>query len=619
MGASGRTLGWLLNESASDTGVDRDALARALIELTREAEREKAASAAAAAQDPRLDQLRRLLLGHEIATLSRLRERIDDPELFADAVSRALPSAIAQASARDQRLGEVLAPTLASATQSSIRKDPRTLVNIIYPVIVPAIRRSITETIDATFESLNRTLAWSLSWRGLKWRLEAWRTGVPFAQVVLRHTLVYRVEHVFLIHRHTGLLIAQATAQDAAGQDPQLVSSMLVAIQDFVRDSFASGQDDALDSLRHGELLLWCEQGPAASLVAVIRGTPPESLHTVLNDTLMRIHAERGQALADFDGDSAPFADVSAQLAECVRLRQLSPHGRRRRRRPWLAGLLLLAVLGVATDAWRQARHEAGLWSNYVERLRGEPGIVVASAGKTTDGWQLSGLRDPLAADPDELLRLSGLDPARVHASWQPYQALNPSLVLQRLQALLAPPPTAGLAVDGDRIVASGEASAAWLQKARDIGRTLPAGTPQLELAAVRDLDDGELGRLRRDIEAKAVLFDFGEVIPGGAFDATLDEVAEGIRQLAELSARLGVVPRVTITGHSDSTGRSSANLSVSVARAEVVRALLIKRGVGPETVTVRGAGPLEPLNREESEAERSLNRRVSFRVAIDE
>ncbi|HRO59740.1 MAG TPA: hypothetical protein PK177_11345, partial [Burkholderiaceae bacterium] len=425
MGASGRTLGWLLNESASDTGVDRDALARALLELTREAEREKAASAAAAAQDPRLEQLRRLLLGHDIATLSRLRERIDDPELFADAVSHALPSAVAQATARDQRLGEVLAPTLASATQSSIRRDPRTLVNIIYPVIVPAIRRSITETIDATFESLNQTLAWSLSWRGLKWRLEAWRTGVPFAQVVLRHTLVYRVEHVFLIHRHTGLLIAQATAQDAASQDPQLVSSMLVAIQDFVRDSFASGQDDALDSLRHGDLLLWCEQGPAASLVAVIRGTPPESLHAVLNDALMRIHGERGQALADFDGDSAPFADVSAQLAECVQLRQVSPHGRRRRRRrPWLAALLLLAALAIASDAWRQSRHEAGLWANYVERLRAEPGIVVASAGKTGEGWHLSGLRDPLAADPDRLLHLSGLDPRRVDAHWQPYQAL---------------------------------------------------------------------------------------------------------------------------------------------------------------------------------------------------
>ena len=60
---------------------------------------------------------------------------------------------------------------------------------------------------------------------------------MSFAEVVLKHTLVYRVEHVFLIHRHTGLLIAHAASQDATSQDPQLVSSMLSAIQDFVRDS----------------------------------------------------------------------------------------------------------------------------------------------------------------------------------------------------------------------------------------------------------------------------------------------------------------------------------------------------------------------------------------------
>ena len=58
--------------------------------------------------------------------------------------------------------------------------------------------------------------------------------GNTFAEVVLRHTLVYQVEHAFLIHGHTGLLIAHAAAENATSQDPQLVSSMLTAIQDFI-------------------------------------------------------------------------------------------------------------------------------------------------------------------------------------------------------------------------------------------------------------------------------------------------------------------------------------------------------------------------------------------------
>jgi OOP family OmpA-OmpF porin len=57
----------------------------------------------------------------------------------------------------------------------------------------------------------------------------------------------------------------------------------------------------------------------------------------------------------------------------------------------------------------------------------------------------------------------------------------------------------------------------------------------------------------------------------------------------------------------------------LSLARAEAVRALLKKRGVDPDLLTVRGAGQLEPLEAASSEAARSANRRVSLKVSIEE
>src|SRR5580704_9551807 len=100
---------------------------------------------------------------------------------------------------------------------------------------------------------------------------------------------------------------------------------MLVAIQDFVRDSFSGAEQQGLDSLRLGELRLWSEAGPFATLVAVIRGDPPEGLHDTLRNALSRIHAERHHALESFDGDSSGFADIAAQLAEVVALKQRAP------------------------------------------------------------------------------------------------------------------------------------------------------------------------------------------------------------------------------------------------------------------------------------------------------
>jgi len=611
------TLDWLLRLCPSDSGIDRKNLAGLLAELACSVEPGLSKGIGIPARDPRLEQLRTLLFGHEIEVLSRLREVVENPEEFAAAVGRVLHGAIANASS-DERLGPVLAPALERATQSSIRKDPGTLINVLYPLIVPAIRKSIGETVDETFQSLNETLKHSLSWRGLRWRWEAWRTGRSFAEVVLKHTLVYQVEHVFLIHRHTGLLIVHVAAKEATSQDPQLVSSMLAAIQDFVRDSFSGVRHQGLDTMQLGELRLWSEQGPFATLVAVIRGNPPETLHETLRAVLTRIHTERSRTLESFNGDSSGLGDVEAQLLECVALRQRAQRNTRRGF-PWLvamiAGVLLLAAGLWGLRSWEDARH----WDRYISQLRTKPGIVITETGRRNGKFFVAGLRDPLAVDPQALLLGSKIDPRRVIASWASFQGLDPALVLERLRAQLQPPASVTLAVADGRVVATGTATPTWLARARSAGRLLPIGAPEFDLSAVRDVNDGPLSKLSDAIESRSIHFDYDEPLPPPGQNATLDQVAKELNELATLASSLGVRTRVTLTGHSDSTGRGTFNLSLSLARAEAVRALLKKRGVDPDLLAVRGAGPLEPLEVEASDAARSVNRRVSFTVGIGE
>jgi outer membrane protein OmpA-like peptidoglycan-associated protein len=745
-------LEWLLRPSLPESGIDRKAFAGMLLDVARNVQPELCERVPGMAPvDLRLEQLRGLLLGREIEVLARLRDTVEDPEQLAAAVARILPTAFAEASS-EARLGQVMAPALERATQSSIRNDPRTLINILYPMIVPAIRKSITETIDQTFQSINESLKHSLTWRGLRWRWEAWRTGATFAEVVLRHTLVYQVEHVFLIHRHTGLLISHVAAENAASQDPQLVSSMLTAIQDFVRDSFTGAEHQGLDTLRLGQLTLWSEPGPFATLVAVIRGNPPEELHGILANTLSRIHEERHAALEAFDGDSAGLADIEAELTECAALRQQAPQGARPSV-PRVIALVALTLL-LAIGAWGVRRwQEDRRWEDYVSRLREQPGIVVTEAGRRDGGFQVGGLRDPLAIDPDQLLTEAGIDPTRVIARFVPYRALDPRIALKRLQATLDPPPDVHLTLDGDRIVAQGSAPTQWLEAARVTGRTLstealtldltgvtdadaadsrrwddyvarlrrepglviteaerrdgryrlaglrdplatdpqsmlagtgidparvtarfapyqaldpqtvrkrleaslnppssvrfridgdavvaqgsapslwlerariaaralPTGAPRFDLSAVQNITDETIGNVRDAIQSRTVRFDNNEPLPAAGQDPILDKLADELKELASLSAALQVTTKVMVTGHADAAGKGTFNLSLSLARAEVVRALLKKRGVDPDLLAVRGAGALEPTEKEDSDAARSANRRVSFTAQVEE
>ena len=434
-----------------------------------------------------MEQLRTLLVGHEIEVLARLQAVIEDPEKLAAAVGRVLPTAIAEASA-DARLGQVLVPALEKATERSIARNPRILVDILYPLIVPTIGKSIRETIAATFQSVNQTLKYSLTWRGLKWRWEAWRGGTSFAAIVLKYTLVYQVEHVFLIHRHTGLLISHVAAEDAASQDPQLISSMLMAIQDFVRNSF-SGASQGVDTLMLGELKLWCEAGPFAMLVAVIRGDPPEEYHDTLRQALTRMHAERHAALESFDGDSSGFADIEAELSEClIGEQQARPRPARFRRLIFIAWLVvMLSIAGAFGWRWWDSGR---LWQNYIKQLRAEPGIVVTEVSEREGKLIVSGLRDPLAVDPQAMLKQLGINPDTVVSRWEPYEAMQPHFVAQRLKSALEPPPSVMLEVEGDRTVAQGKAPTEWLARARSAAKALPAGAPSFDLSAVQDTDE---------------------------------------------------------------------------------------------------------------------------------
>lgn len=72
---------------------------------------------------------------------------------------------------------------------------------------------------------------------------------------------------------------------------------------------------------------------------------------------------------------------------------------------------------------------------------------------------------------------------------------------------------------------------------------------------------------------------------------------------------------KLEITGHTDNQGQPEENLKLSIKRSKAVADYLAKKGVAAVRIKNEGRGDAEPIEDNETEEGRSLNRRVEFTI----
>ena len=546
-------------------------------------------------------QLRTLLLAPEQTQLDELRDRLDNHVVEPGDVSRVLPEAIAMRGESDQQMSTALTPYVENGFIAAVRKSPRAIVDAIAPIMGPAIRQAIARALQSMTQSLNRSLDESLSIRGFRWRLEAWRTGRSFAEVVLVHTLRYRVEQVFLIHRETGLLLHHVATAATVVQDQHVISGMLTAIQDYVRDSFGASQEQTLDNFQVGEWTVWIEQGSQAYLACVIRGTPPASLREDVRDARDHIHALYANALADFAGDATPFKATQPDLESCVQAHYESPQ-KQGALKGWI--LIGLIVLGIVWWGW-MAYQAQSRWSHLLDRLREEPGIVITQARSMWGDYHIEGLRDPLAKAPTALVIEAGLNPATVKMEWAPFYALDAPLVLARAQSILRPPESVQFHIEGGILVATGSASPDWAREAKRLAVLVPGISQYRDDGLVTASISALLDRINRTV----IHFPSGSSTVEPSERVALDTVAAILRELDQLVSQSSQRVHLEVLGWTDATGPPARNLQLSQERAEAVVAVLREKRLDKAATVVLGS--VRPLDQGGSNQE-SANQRVA-------
>ena len=513
----------------------------------------KAEDASANADAKSLAELQELLFGEYMRHVQHLRNRLDDADLRALEDSKILAQSLTLSAKRDPKLKMALQPLVEESLRLSVDRDPAMLAGALFPIVGEAVRKAVAHALQQMFDSMNAILAQSFSLKRWRWRFEARRSGKTFAEVALARSLSYRVEHVYIIHRKTGLLLAEVTNQANLLQDADMVVGMLTAIQDFARDSFTSEKKDDLEVIQLGEFKIWLQHGPVALLAAVVRGQPPASLRNLFLMRVEQIHKDFHAGMAQFEITGQAVPGIEAGLDEC--LVEDANAGKQSYLKFKIAGVLLLAA--VAGALFVHIRY-LNRWSHYLEALQRQPGIVVIDDQRKGRKLFVRGLRDPMAIVPESLLADYRVPAKNVSEHWEPYFSLDP------------------------------------------------------RFANVRRLD-AEATVLRK----QAVRFEVDSIkLPIDQL-ALVDTIADEIHELAADAASQNRQLHIQLYGHTDTTGTDEHNDLLSQQRAEAIVHSLVSRGIDPSLLSAAGLGAKQPGHVTDEAEEQDLDRRVTFQVDL--
>lgn len=553
--------------------------------------------------DIELEKLRTLILGEKYKKITDS-VRHDARDIVRDVVTEA----IHDREHRDGSVKNVLQPMVEDSVQRSVANNSERLINSLYPIVGSLVRKSVSAFLAEFMEKTNQLLENSLTLKGLKWRISAWKAGVSFAQYAASQTFIYRVEHVFLIHKETGILLKSVALNSDNASDADLISSMLTAINDFVGDSFLS-QDDALkeqlQSVHTDNFNLVIKPGPNALLVAAVTGNPPQYMSDQLQLTLENIQQLYFDELNQFNGDNTCFDNAESLLHDCLLSEQKSKT-KAHQKKPWLAiGILFIFILLLGYQA--VIKFEESKLHDTIMTLHKQPGIIVKQLTiKSMNDVELEILRDPDAITVKTWFDEHQLNIAHINISEKNYLSLDPPLLYFRAKSIIRKYPT--IKVSWENNVLSLHGTLDIIQKEQLVNALELSGfvegknliTQHLILPSpIQSISDKEgkkyiFNQIIGRVAAIQLNFPIKSATISSDMKVTLLHVSELIKQLALIAQDLDIKFGFLIIGSSDNSGNQLTNNQLSLQRAENTEKALINLGLNKEIMYTKGIGEVK-------------------------
>jgi outer membrane protein OmpA-like peptidoglycan-associated protein len=162
--------------------------------------------------------------------------------------------------------------------------------------------------------------------------------------------------------------------------------------------------------------------------------------------------------------------------------------------------------------------------------------------------------------------------------------------------------------------------SASEAEKARQAAAAAQAELEKTRQELARREEEARQLRMQQELAriaaTKAESRGIVVTLPGIFFDPGKSQLKAGAKKtLGRIAEQLKTdnAIRISIEGHTDSTGKPEKNMAISEKRAQAVREYLVSQGVPADRIVASGKGDAEPVATNKTVAGRQQNRRVEL------
>jgi len=178
------------------------------------------------------------------------------------------------------------------------------MIDALYPIMGGMISKYVTQAIKELMQSINNKIEDGLSFDRYKRKAKAKMTGVSESELLLEESSDALITSMFVIHKETSLLIAEAHLKDKKIDDPHIVASMASAIKDFINDWQKSSEfQNEVQILSYGNSSLYIESAGSVYVIAFLDAEPDYEQRGEINSFFASLVKEYSGFFQKFDGD----------------------------------------------------------------------------------------------------------------------------------------------------------------------------------------------------------------------------------------------------------------------------------------------------------------------------